>query len=391
MSEYAGVFAPDIVDTLTGNGGADVFVFATRDSGASYGARDLISDFTPGTDQVDLTGIDANSGVSGINAFRFLDTAAFDGTVGALHTVYDAGHNVTVLEGDVNGDRVADFGIELAGNQTLTMADFTAGSLLLPVNQTGSGALTGGELNDTLSGLGGNDTLTGLGGNDYLDGGAGADIMIGGKGNDTYVVDNAGDVVTEASGFTAPAGWTLVGTTDFNRDGNLDAVMTDGVSLNQIWYLNAGVVQSIKALPYWAGWPVIGIADLNGDGNKDILYQSTADGRQDGVYLNASQVQIADVILSGKTPDALQAIPGNEGTDTVISSVNYTLGAGVENLTLASGAGAINGTGNAADNVIVGNEAANILNGKGGLDTLTGNGGADVFVFATPTNAISRW
>ena len=29
------------------------------------------------------------------------------------------------------------------------------------------------------------------------DGGAGADTMIGGAGNDTYVVDNAGDVVTE--------------------------------------------------------------------------------------------------------------------------------------------------------------------------------------------------
>ena len=32
-----------------------------------------------------------------------------------------------------------------------------------------------------------------------LDGGAGADTMIGGAGNDTYVVDNAGDVVTEAA------------------------------------------------------------------------------------------------------------------------------------------------------------------------------------------------
>ena len=30
-----------------------------------------------------------------------------------------------------------------------------------------------------------------------LDGGIGADTLIGGDGNDTYVVDNAGDVVTE--------------------------------------------------------------------------------------------------------------------------------------------------------------------------------------------------
>ena len=33
-----------------------------------------------------------------------------------------------------------------------------------------------------------------------LDGGAGADAMIGGAGNDTYIVDNAGDAVTENAG-----------------------------------------------------------------------------------------------------------------------------------------------------------------------------------------------
>ena len=38
--------------------------------------------------------------------------------------------------------------------------------------------------------------LTGLRGNDRLNGGVGADQMFGGTGNDTYVVDNAGDVVT---------------------------------------------------------------------------------------------------------------------------------------------------------------------------------------------------
>ena len=56
---------------------------------------------------------------------------------------------------------------------------------------------TGGEINDTLSGLGGNDTLRGFAGNDLLDGGTGADMMEGGEGDDTYVVDDAGDVVTE--------------------------------------------------------------------------------------------------------------------------------------------------------------------------------------------------
>ena len=51
-----------------------------------------------------------------------------------------------------------------------------------------------------MNGAGGNDTLFGGAGNDTLNGGAGADAMSGGTGNDTYIVDNAGDVVTEAAG-----------------------------------------------------------------------------------------------------------------------------------------------------------------------------------------------
>ncbi|MEZ2215111.1 calcium-binding protein, partial [Sinorhizobium sp. CB7] len=51
-------------------------------------------------------------------------------------------------------------------------------------------------------------TIRGAAGADTLDGKAGADILIGGAGNDTYVVDSAGDVVTEA----ANAGTDLVRT-----------------------------------------------------------------------------------------------------------------------------------------------------------------------------------
>ena len=108
------------IDTLTGGAGIDTFAFATGDSSAAAGQHDLITDFTPGTDLVDLTGIDADTTAAGQDAFRFLGSAAFDGAAAALHTSYDAARSVTVLEGDVNGDKTADFAIDLAGNKTLS-------------------------------------------------------------------------------------------------------------------------------------------------------------------------------------------------------------------------------------------------------------------------------
>ncbi|MGO4838735.1 calcium-binding protein, partial [Rhizobiaceae sp. 2RAB30] len=70
---------------------------------------------------------------------------------------------------------------------------------------------------------------------------------------------------------------------------------------------------------------------------------------------------------------------GSNGVDTVQASVHYTLGTGVENLTL-TGTVAINGTGNNLANVIVGNAAANTLNGGTGADRLSGGGGNDIYV-----------
>ncbi|MBD2267379.1 M10 family metallopeptidase C-terminal domain-containing protein [Anabaena sp. FACHB-1391] len=55
-------------------------------------------------------------------------------------------------------------------------------------------------------------------------------------------------------------------------------------------------------------------------------------------------------------------------TDTLSASVTTTLPSGVENLTL-TGTAAINGTGNAGDNVIQGNSANNTLTGLNGNDT----------------------
>ena len=109
-------------NVLTGGGGNDTLTGGTRRRHLRVrqrrhrldaGHRDGITDFTPGTDKIDLTGLDGDSSTSGTQAFRFLGSAAFDGTAGALHTSYDSVRNVTVLEGDTNGDKVGDFGIDL--------------------------------------------------------------------------------------------------------------------------------------------------------------------------------------------------------------------------------------------------------------------------------------
>ena len=69
------------------------------------------------------------------------------------------------------------------------------------------------------------------------------------------------------------------------------------------------------------------------------------------------------------------------GRDRVNSTITYTLGNFIENLSL-SGTAAINATGNELNNSIVGNGAANVLKGLAGNDVLTGGAGADSFVFS---------
>lgn len=234
------------------------------------------------------------------------------------------------------------------------------------VGGAGSDTLNGGRGNDSLLGGAGNDSLVGGPGNDTLNGGRGSDAMVGGIGDDTYFVDDAGDTITEAAGggtdtvfssisYTLGAeleNLTLIGAAPINGTGNaLDNILIGNAVANT----------------------------LTGDAGNDSLDGGAGDdtlvgGTGDDTYTVDS---VGDVIT--------EAV--GEGTDSVFASVDYTLSANVENLTL-TGTTAINGTGNDLGNTIVGNEANNELTGLAGNDSLDGGAGDDriIGVNAAGTN-----
>ena len=173
--------------------------------------------------------------------------------------------------------------------------------------------------------------------------------MIGGAGDDNYLVDAAGDTVSEAAG------------------GGIDTV--------NAWlsYTLGAEIEHLSLGPTGA---------LNGTGNAlaNSIRGNDQSNRLDGgagadtlIGQNGDDIyvvdNVADVIVEGS----------GFGLDSVESSVSYTLPAAIENLTL-TGAAAINATGNMSTNVLTGNSAANRLDGGAGADTMIGGGGDDIYV-----------
>lgn len=108
-------------DKLYGGAGADTFTFTTGDSAKSRAAADTIFDFTKG-DSIDLTGWDANPKVNGMQDFHFIGARAFGGHAGELHFVRQKSD--TWIEGDTNGDRIADFIVHLDDAVALKLGNF---------------------------------------------------------------------------------------------------------------------------------------------------------------------------------------------------------------------------------------------------------------------------
>ena len=173
--------------------------------------------------------------------------------------------------------------------------------------------------------------------------------MAGGLGNDTYIVDNAGDLVTEAVG----AGTDLVRSALSHTLGaNVEnLILTGATSTN-------GTGNALAN-------------SLTGNGGANVL-----DGGAGADTMNGDAGN--DTYIVDDSLDRVSETSAANGTDTVQASVDYALGANIENLILLGSA--INGTGNALANSLTGNSAGNVLNGGAGADVMRGEGGDDTYI-----------
>jgi serralysin len=117
-------------DLLTGGTGTDTFAFRSASEAGTNAGKDVITDFVKGQDKIDLSAIDANGSSTGNGTFHFIaqDNASFDKKAGALawRTEDRSGtaNDHTIIQGDLNGDGVHDFELELSGLVKLSASDF---------------------------------------------------------------------------------------------------------------------------------------------------------------------------------------------------------------------------------------------------------------------------
>lgn len=108
-------------DSLAGGTGADLFIVSTT-ADSPAGAGITILDFVGVLgDRISLAGVDANAGTAGDDAFTWLDNAAFTNVAGQLRWVIIG--TDAVLQGDTNGDGIADLEVTLFGVSSVAVTE----------------------------------------------------------------------------------------------------------------------------------------------------------------------------------------------------------------------------------------------------------------------------
>ncbi|WP_460927036.1 M10 family metallopeptidase C-terminal domain-containing protein [Pseudomonas sp. MC6] len=247
-----------------------------------------------------------------------------------VDNIYDSTIETSTLAGEIDTVR--------------SSVNWTLGANLENLVLTGNANLNG-------TGNSANNDIAGNDGDNILDGGAGADVLVGGLGNDTYIVDNVSDIVRENSTLISEID-TVRSSVDWTLGANLENLVLTGSAING----NGNALNNT----------LIGNAlnnVLNGGLGADTMIGG--DGI-DTYYVD----NIGDVVI--ETDTSLTAI------DQVYSSIDYTLGANVEQLVLIGNA--INGTGNWTNNTLIGNAGDNVLDGRMGGDTMIGGLGNDTYI-----------
>lgn len=117
----------DLSIRITGIHNLDASDFVLGSSGETFRFTSLpayssITTYDAG-DKIDLSAIDANTKVSGNQAFSFVGSEWLD-AAGELAAYRNASRNTTDIQGDLNGDGVVDFTIVVNGLHTLAAGDF---------------------------------------------------------------------------------------------------------------------------------------------------------------------------------------------------------------------------------------------------------------------------
>ncbi|MRR58090.1 MAG: hypothetical protein EG824_07760 [Deltaproteobacteria bacterium] len=376
----------ELNNVLTGNGGANVL-------NGGLGADTMVGGVGNDTYYVDNAS-DSVVELVGEGTDKIISSVSY--------TLSDNVENLTLSGIDAINGTGNDLANAIVGNAASNTLSGLGGNDIL-TGGASDDVLLGGDGNDSLSGLDGDDALDGGAGNDTLNGGLGSDAMTGGAGNDTYYVDSSGDSVVEQVGEGTDKVVSTISYTLADNVENLTLSGTDAINGtgNDLANAIAGNTASNTLSGLGGNDTLTGGASndvlLGGDGNDSLSGvdgDDALDGGSGNDTLNGGLG--ADTMAGGadndtyyvdNVGDSITELSG-EGTDRVISTISYTLGDNLENLTL-SGSDAINGTGNDLANAIVGNTASNTLSGLGGNDTLTGGASNDILLGGDGNDSLS--
>ncbi|WP_210496469.1 Calx-beta domain-containing protein [Microvirga antarctica] len=340
-------------DTMAGGAGNDIYLVDN--------AGDVVLEaLGEGTDTVRA----AVSFALGDNVEQLVltGTGDIDGTGNALgnvllgnsgNNVLDGGSGADILTGGAGDDTyvvdsTGDIVSEVAGEGVDTVRaslSWTLGAHVENLTLTGTA-----DIDATGNGLA--NVLTGNAGSNVIDGGLGADMMRGGGGDDTYIVDDAGDVVSEAPGggndvIRASISLTLAdeveslvltGNGDLSGTGNGLANTLTGNSGNNVLTGGGGN----DTLDGGAGNDTAVFAGARGNytlvANADGSVTVTDTVGQDGqdIVRNVESLQFSDGTISltnkAPTPPSVQGsitpIAENAAVFTVVATVKSTDGDG---------------------------------------------------------------